>query len=153
MRIGFTACALGKKVRFYTVNGLITELVECREERRLPRIQKQLHRLHLLILDELGYVPFSKAGAELLFEVISQAYEQQSLIVTSNLPFVEWTEILGSKRLTGALLDRLTHRCLILEAKGDSYRLAQAQLIYKNFIFLAEFRILNKTFNVYSTLL
>jgi DNA replication protein DnaC len=130
--LAFTACAQGKKVRFYTVNGLITELVECREERRLQRIQKQLQKLHLLILDELGYVPFSKAGAELLFEVVSQAYEQQSLIVTSNLPFEEWTEILGSERLTGALLDRLTHKCHILEANGESYRLAQAQQRAKN---------------------
>ena len=130
--LAFTACAQGKKVRFYTVNGLITELVECREERRLLRFQKQLQKLHLLILDELGYVPFSKAGAELLFEVISQAYERYSLIVTSNLPFEEWTEVLGSERLTGALLDRLTHRCHILEANGDSYRLAQAQQQAKN---------------------
>lgn len=112
--LAFTACAQGRKGRFYTVNSLITELMESREERRLKRIQKQLQRLHLLILDELGYVPFSKTGAELLFEVISQAYKQYSIIVTSNLPFEEWPEIFGSERLKGALLDRLTHRCHIL---------------------------------------
>jgi len=125
--LAFTACAQGRKGRFYTVNSLITELIECREERRLQRIRKQLQRFHVLILDELGYVPFSKTGAELLFEVMSQAYEQYSLIVTSNLPFEEWPEIFGSERLTGALLDRLTHRCHILEANGDSYRLNKAK--------------------------
>ena len=125
--LAFSACAQGRKVRFYTVTGLVTELVECREERRLQRLQKQLQRLHLLVLDELGYVPFSKAGAELLFEMISRAYEQNSLMLTSNLPFEEWTEVFGSERLTGALLDRLTHRCHILEANGESYRLRQAK--------------------------
>jgi DNA replication protein DnaC len=78
-------------------------------------------------LDELGYVPFSKAGAELLFDVVSRAYERNSLIVTTNLPFEQWTEILGSERLTGALLDRLTHRVHILEANGESYRLREAR--------------------------
>jgi len=125
--MAFSACAQGRKVRFHTVTGLVTELLECREERRLQRLQKQLQRFHLLVLDELGYVPFSKTGAELLFEVISRSYEQQSLMVTSNLPFEEWTEVFGSERLTGALLDRLTHKCHILEANGDSYRLRQAK--------------------------
>jgi|TARA_B100002003_G_scaffold206789_1_gene200762 DNA replication protein DnaC len=125
--LAFSACAHGRKVRFQTVTGLVTELVECREERRLQRLHKQLQRLHLLVLDELGYVPFSKAGAELLFEVISQAYEHHSLMLTTNLAFEEWTETFGSERLTGALLDRLTHRCHILEANGESYRLRQAK--------------------------
>jgi DNA replication protein DnaC len=125
--LAFAACSQGRSVRFYTVTQLITELIECREERRLQRLQKQLQRLQVLVLDELGYVPFTKTGAELLFEVISQAYERHSLMVTSNLPFQEWTEILGSERLTGALLDRITHRCHILEANGESYRLRQAK--------------------------
>ena len=125
--LAFSACAQGKKARFYTATGLITELVECREERRLQRLQKQLQRFHLLVLDELGYVPFSKAGAELLFEIISRAYEHHSLMLTSNLPFEEWTEVFGSERLAGALLDRLTHRCHILEANGESYRLRHAK--------------------------
>lgn len=81
----------------------------------------------MLILDELGYVPASKAGSELLFDIISTAYERQSLIVTSNLPFENWTEVLGSERLTGATLDRLTHRCHILEMRGESYRLKDAK--------------------------
>ena len=102
-------------------------LIESRDERYLNRLQKQLHRLDLLVLDELGYVPFSKIGAELLFEVVSQAYEHHSLMVTSNLPFEQWVETFGSERLTGALLDRLTHRCHILEANGESYRLGQAK--------------------------
>ncbi len=125
--LAFAACAQGQRVRFYTVTKLVTELIECREERSLQRLLKQLQRLKVLVIDELGYVPFTKTGAELLFEVISQAYEHHSLIVTSNLSFDEWTEIFGSERLTGALLDRLTHRCHILEANGESYRLRQAK--------------------------
>ena len=125
--LGFAACAQGYKVRFYTVTTLVTHLLEKREERSLERLQKQLLNHHLLILDELGYVPFSKAGAELLFDVVSQAYERTSLIVTTNLPFEEWTEVMGSERLTGALLDRLTHRVHILEANGESYRLKESK--------------------------
>jgi DNA replication protein DnaC len=125
--LAFSACAQGRSVRFYTATDLVTQLVECREEKRLQRLLKQLHRLHLLVIDELGYVPFSKAGAELLFEVIGQAYEHHSLMLTTNLAFEDWTEIFGSERLTGALLDRLTHRCHILEANGESYRLRQAR--------------------------
>ena len=88
---------------------------------------KQLERQHLIVLDELGYVPFSRTGAELLFEVVSRAYERTSLIVTTNLPFEAWTEVMGNERLTGALLDRLTHRIHILEANGDSYRLRESK--------------------------
>ena len=91
------------------------------------RLQKQLAKYHLLIIDELGFVPLSKTGAELLFEVFSQRYERGSILVTSNLPFDEWTEIFGSERLTGALLDRLTHHVHILEMNGESYRLNQSQ--------------------------
>lgn len=83
--------------------------------------------LDLLILDELGCVPASKAEAELLFDVIATAYERYSLIVTTNLPFENWTEVLGSERFTGAALDRLTHRCHILEIKGEDYRLQDAK--------------------------
>jgi DNA replication protein DnaC len=125
--LAFSACAQGKKVRFHTATDLVTQLLECREEKRLQRLHKQLQRLDLLLIDELGYVPFSKAGAELLFEVISRAYEHHSLMVTTNLAFEEWTETFGSERLTGALLDRLTHRCHILQANGQSYRLRQAK--------------------------
>lgn len=91
------------------------------------RFLKQLERLELLVLDELGYVPFSKAGAELLFDVVGRAYERTSLLVTTNLPFEAWIEIMGSERLTGALLDRLTHRVHIIEANGPSYHLGEAK--------------------------
>ena len=125
--IAFAACAQGKKARFHTATALVTMLMESRHERYLIRLQKQLQRLDLLVLDELGYVPFSKIGAELLFEIVSHAYEHHSLMVTSNLPFEQWVETFGSERLTGALLDRLTHRCHIIEANGESYRLRQAK--------------------------
>jgi len=125
--LAFAAYSQGRRVRFHTVTGLVTELLECREDRRLQRLHRQLDRLHLLVLDELGYVPFSTAGAELLFEVVSRAYEHHSLMITTNLPFEQWTEVLGSERLTGALLDRLTHRVHIVEANGESYRLKQAR--------------------------
>jgi len=125
--LAFTACTQGKKVRFYTVSDLVTQLTEAREERQLQRMLKQLERHDLLVLDELGYVPFSQTGAELLFEVISRAYERVSLIVTTNLPFEQWTEVCGSERLTGAILDRLTHHVHILEANGESYRLKQSK--------------------------
>jgi DNA replication protein DnaC len=125
--LAFAACAQGKRVRFWTVTELVRHLLERREERDLQRLLTQLERHDLLILDELGYVPFTKIGAELLFEVVSRAYERLSLIVTTNLPFEQWTEVLGSERLTGALLDRLTHRVHILEANGDSYRLKEAK--------------------------
>jgi DNA replication protein DnaC len=121
------ACRRGKKVRFWRVTELVTQLLEAREERLLMRLKSQLARLDLLVLDELGYVPTSKVGAELLFDVISTAYERTSVIVTTNLPFEQWTEVLGSERLVGATLDRLTHRCHILEATGESYRLQDAK--------------------------
>ena len=125
--LGFAACAQGRRVRFFTVGGLVTALLEAREERQLERMLKQLQRQDLVVLDELGYVPFSKPGAELLFEVVSRAYERTSLIVTTNLPFENWPEVCGSERLTGAMLDRLTHRVHILEANGESYRLTDAK--------------------------
>jgi DNA replication protein DnaC len=125
--LAFAACAQGRRVRFFTVTGLVTKLLEQREERGLERLHRQLERQDLLVLDELGYVPFSKAGAELLFEVVSRAYERTSLIVTTNLPFEQWTEVLGGERLTGALLDRLTHRVQIVEANGESYRLRESK--------------------------
>ena len=125
--LAFAACAQGRRVRFFTATGLVTELLECREEKKLQRLHKQLERFHLIVLDELGYVPFSKVGAELLFAVVSQSYERNSLIVSTNLPFENWPEVLGSECLTGALLDRLTHRIHIIEANGESYRLKYAK--------------------------
>ena len=125
--LGVEACGRGKRVRFHRVTELVTQLLEAREERQLGRLKVQLSKLDLLILDELGYVPASKAGAELLFDVISTAYERSSVVVTTNLPFEEWKEVLGSERLTGATLDRLTHRCTIIETGRESYRLKEAR--------------------------
>jgi DNA replication protein DnaC len=125
--LGFAGCMQGRKVRFFTVKALVTHLIEMTEQRQLERTLRQLERQDVLILDELGYVPFTKTGAELLFEVISRAYERLSVIITTNLPFESWTEIFGSERLTGALLDRLTHRVHILEANGPSYRLRESK--------------------------
>jgi DNA replication protein DnaC len=121
--LGLAACQKGLSVGFTTAAALVHELLEARDERRLLRLQKQLASYQLLIVDELGYVPLSTAGAELLFESLSQRYERGSVLVTSNLPFDEWTSVFGTERLTGALLDRLTHHVHILEMNGESYRL------------------------------
>lgn len=125
--LGLAACQRGMAVGFVTAAGLVNQLTEARDEKRLLRLQTALAKLQLLIIDELGYVPLSQTGAELLFEVISQRYERGSTLVTSNLPFEDWTSVFGSERLTGALLDRLTHHVHILEMNGDSYRLKQSK--------------------------
>ena len=125
--LGLAACQKGLSVGFTTAAALVSEMMEARDERRLLRVQKQMAAYKLLIIDELGSVPLSKTGAELLFELISQRYERGATLITSNLPFDEWTETLGSERLTGALLDRITHHVNILEMNGDSYRLAQSR--------------------------
>jgi DNA replication protein DnaC len=124
--LGLAACQKGMSVSFTTAAALVNELMEARDERRLLRVQKQMAAVKLLIIDELGFVPLSKTGAELLFELISHRYERGSTLITSNLPFDEWTETFGSERLTGALLDRLTHHVSILEMNGESYRLANS---------------------------
>jgi DNA replication protein DnaC len=110
-----------------TAAALVHELMAARDERRLLRLQKQMVSHKLLIIDELGFVPLSKTGAELLFELISQRYERGSTLITSNPPFDEWTETFGSERLTGAPLDRLTHHVNILEMNGEIYRLGQSK--------------------------
>ena len=125
--LGLAACQKGMTVGFTTASALVHELMEARDERRLLQLQRRLVGLKLLIIDELGFVPLSKTGAELLFEVFSQRYERGSTLVTTNLPFDEWTEVFGSERLTGALLDRLTHHVHILEMNGESYRLKHSR--------------------------
>ena len=127
LALGLAACQQGHRVRFTTTAALVSELIEARDDKKLLRFQKQIASYELLIVDELGFVPLSKTGAELLFEMLSQRYERGSTLITSNLPFQEWTEILGSERLTGALLDRLTHHVHILEMNGDSFRLKQSR--------------------------
>ena len=132
LALGLAACQKGMVVGFITASALVHELLEAEGEKRLQRFQKQLARYKLLIIDELGYVPLSPTGAKLLFEVFSSRYERGSTIVTSNLPFDEWTSVFGSERLTGALLDRLTHHVHILEMNGDSYRLKQSRTSQQN---------------------
>jgi len=127
LALGLAACQKGFRVRFTTAASLAHELIEAKDERRLMRFQKMLSSFELLIIDELGFVPLSKTGAELLFEVFSRRYERSATLVTSNLPFNEWTEAFGSERLTGALLDRLTHHVHILEMNGESYRLKDSK--------------------------
>jgi DNA replication protein DnaC len=127
LALRLAACQKAFRVRFTTAASLAHELIEAKDERRLMRFQQMLSSFELLIIDELGFVPLSKTGAELLFEVFSRRYERSSTLVTSNLPFNEWTEAFGSERLTGALLDRLTHHVHILEMNGDSYRLKDSK--------------------------
>jgi DNA replication protein DnaC len=126
LALGLAACQKGFTVAFTTAAALVNQLLEARDEKRLLKMQRELAAVKLLIIDELGYVPLSPTGAELLFETFSQRYERGSTIVTSNLPFEDWTQVLGSERLTGALLDRLTHHVSILTMNGDSYRLKQS---------------------------
>ena len=125
--LGMAACQKGLATAFVTAAALVHEMMEARDEKRLVQLQRKLAKVKLLIIDELGFVPLSKTGAELLFELISQRYERGSTLITSNLPFEEWTETFGTERLTGALLDRLTHHVNILEMNGESYRLNQSR--------------------------
>lgn len=127
LALGLAACQKGLSVRFTTASQLVHEMIEARDEKRLLRLQAQLAKVSLLIVDELGYVPLSQTGSELLFEVFSQRYERGATIVTSNLPFQEWTSVFASERLTGALLDRITHHVHILEMNAESYRLKQSR--------------------------
>jgi DNA replication protein DnaC len=123
---GLALCRLGKRVRFATAAGLVTLLEEAQQHHRLDRLLAQLDRLDLLIVDELGYLSFSRVGAELLFQVFADRYERRSLLVTSNLPFGEWGQVFQGERMTAALLDRLTHKCHIFEMNGESYRFRES---------------------------
>ncbi len=122
--IGREACRRGHKVRFFTASGLVNTYIEARQERQVLRLEKHIGRNDLIVIDELGYIPLDRSGAEHLFGFFSQCYEQTSLIVTTNLPFADWPQIFAEdERLAGALLDRLTHHVHILDITGDSYRL------------------------------
>lgn len=127
LALGLAACQKGYRVRFTAAATLAHELIEAKDERRLMQFQKMLSGFELWLIDELGFVPLSKTGAELLFEVFSRRYGRSSTLVTSNLTFNEWTEAFQSERLTGALLDRLTHHVHILEMNGESYRLKDSK--------------------------
>ena len=120
-------CQRGISLCLTAAAALVHELMEAREERRLLSLQRQLSRLNLLIIDELGFVPLSRTGAELLFEVFSQRDERGSIVVLTTLAFDEWTEVFGSERLTGALLDQLNHHVHILELDGENYRLKRSR--------------------------
>jgi len=124
--LGYEACRQGLRVKFYRAAGLINELLAAQQEYRLNRMEKQWQAPHVVILDELGYIPFSKVGAELLFQFCSARYERGSLIITTNLEFPKWTEVLGDEQMTAALLDRLTHNAHILNINGESFRFKQA---------------------------
>jgi DNA replication protein DnaC len=124
--LGLAICRLGKRVKFVTAASLVTQLEEAQQQHRLERLLGQLDRVDLLIVDELGYLSFSRAGAELLFQVFADRYERRSVLVTSNLAFSEWGTVFQGDRMTAALLDRLTHRCEIFEMNGESYRFRES---------------------------
>jgi DNA replication protein DnaC len=124
--LGQAACRVGKRVRFFTAATLVNQLEEAQKQYRLERMMAALEKLDLLIVDELGYLSFSRAGAELLFQVFADRYERGSILITSNLPFSEWGQIFQGERMTAALLDRFTHRCHIFEMNGESYRFRES---------------------------
>ena len=130
--LGLAMCRLGRRVKFVTAANLVTQLEEAQQNHRLDRVLGQLDRLDLLIIDELGYLSFSRGGAELLFQVFADRYERRSVLVTSNLAFSEWGTVFQGDRMTAALLDRLTHRCEIFEMNGESYRFRESMTAKKD---------------------
>lgn len=124
--LGFKACEMGYEVRFFRVADLVGQLEEAMKQGTLHRLKRQIEKCDLLILDELGYVPFQKQGSELLFHIIADCYEHKSVIVTSNLEFGQWNRVFGDNRLTSALVDRLVHHAHVIAFTGESYRLKNA---------------------------
>lgn len=124
--LGQAACRAGKRVRFFTAAALVNALEEAQKQYRLERFLGQLDKLDLLAIDELGYLSFSRGGAELLFQIFAERYERASILVTSNLAFSDWGSIFQGERMTAALLDRFTHRCHIFEINGESYRFRES---------------------------
>ncbi len=123
LALALAACRQGHKVRFYNVAALVNELLAAQTEQRLPRFLNAALKHQLIVLDELGFIPFSPTAAQLLFQFCSALYERVPLLITTNLRFADWIQIFGEERLTAALLDRLTHRAHILEFVGESFRL------------------------------
>ena len=119
------ACRQGRRVRFWTAAGLVNELLQAQDEHRLHRFIASALKLNLVVLDELGFIPFSQNGSQALFTFCSELYERLALIITTNLKFADWVQIFGDERLTAALLDRLTHHAHIIELLGESYRFRQ----------------------------
>ena len=124
--LGLAACRLGHRVRFFTAANLVTRLEEAQKQYQLDRFLAQLDKTDLLICDEMGYLSFSRAGAELLFQMFADRYERASLLITSNLAFSDWGQVFQGERMTAALLDRLTHRCHIFEMNGESFRFRES---------------------------
>lgn len=124
--LGLEACRQGVRTRFATGAGLINELIEARSERTVTRSIQKNNRFGLLILDELGYVPFSREGSQLLFQILAERYERASVIITTNLGFADWTQLFGDPTLTAALLDRLTHKAHIILCNWESYRIKES---------------------------
>jgi len=123
--IALAACRQGHRVRFHNAAGLVNELIQAQDEHQLSRLMATALRHRLIVLDELGFIPFSSTGAQLIFQFCSTLYERVSMLVTTNLRFTDWTQVFGDERLTAALLDRLTHKAHILEFTGESYRFRQ----------------------------
>lgn len=123
--IAHKACSLGYKVYFTTAAGLINQLIEAKNDYRLSKRMNQLAKFDLLICDELGYIPFDRHGTDLLFQLVTTRYEQGSMIITTNLPFSDWTNIFHDAATAAAVIDRLVHHSTIIQISGDSYRLAQ----------------------------
>jgi DNA replication protein DnaC len=124
--LGQAACRQGYRVAFFTAAKLISQLEKAQKQYTLDRFLTQLDKTDLLICDELGYVSFSRNGVELLFRVFTDRYERSSVLITSNLAFGDWNQVFQGERMTGALLDRLTHRCHIFEMNGESYRFRES---------------------------
>ncbi len=124
--LALAACRQGRRVRFYNVAGLVNDLIKAQQEYQLSRLMTRLCKQELIVLDELGFIPFTAVGAQLLFQLCSALYERVALIITTNLRFAEWSSVMGGdERMSAALLDRLTHRATILEFVGTSYRFRQ----------------------------
>ena len=126
LAFGIEACRRGYRVRFSTTAALVNQLVEARDERQLKGLMRKLRSVQLLILDELGYIPFSKEAARLLFQVLSDRYEHASTLITTNLNFSDWTQVFGDENLTAALLDRMTHHCHIQQFTWESVRYTES---------------------------
>jgi DNA replication protein DnaC len=124
--LGQAACRAGRRVRFFTAASLVNALEEAQKQYRLEKMLRMLEKTDLLVVDELGYLSFSRAGAELLFQVFAERYERGSILITSNLPFGEWGSVFQGERMTAALLDRFTHRCHIFDMNGESYRFRES---------------------------
>jgi len=120
--LALAACRQGHRVRFYTAADLVNELLQAQDERRLGRVLAQALKQQVVVLDELGFIPFSALGAQLIFQFCSALHERVALLITTNLRFADWTQVLGDERLTAALLDRLTYKGHIVELVGESYR-------------------------------